>query len=177
VPLDNRHKAWLSFVRKALDVPIEHTMEELRSFQRIAMTENPSLVPLIQDYITLIKRSESRAKPSGAGGGPRKVARAGQMHLFDLLREKKFFPLNSDLAQFAARVVPDMRSYSFDKMARSDIAARIIEYIENSDPRARAALESSMREALASINKDPSTKVDRRSFLSKWERIIKGLEL
>jgi hypothetical protein len=161
-----------------MEVPLDYTVEELRSFRKLAMRENPSLVRMIEGYIDLAVNSETRAgvDASSTSAAPKR-GRGAQMHLFDLLREKTFFPLNSDLAQFAARVVPGMRTYSFDKMARSDIAARIIEYIEGSDPRARAALEASMREALFSIKKGPTKKLDRRSFLSKWERIIKGLEL
>lgn len=178
MPTDNRHKAWLTFVRKVMDVPVNYSVDDLRSFRRLAMQENPSLVRVIEGYVQLAIRSETGVElENSPTTRPANRSRIAQMHLFDLLREKKFFPLNSDLAQFAARVVPGMRSYSFDKMARSDIAARIVEYIEASDPRARAALENSMREALASMKRGPTKKVDRRSFLSKWERIIKGLEL
>ena len=70
-----------------------------------------------------------------------------------------------------------MRNYRFDKMSRGDIAARIIEYIEQSDPRARSKLEDFMREALGEIKSGHVRQVDRSSFFSKWERIIKGLEL
>ncbi len=175
MPSDNHHKAWLGFLRKALGVPMGYTVDDLRSFMEIASRENPSVAPLVEYYLRLAKRSESRVsprrRPSSARNG------TAQMHLFDLLRQKQFFPQNSDLARFAARVVPGMRAYSFDKMARSDIAARIVEYIENSDRRTRAALESSMREALTVMDKTPSKSKDRQTFLSKWERIIKGMEL
>lgn len=169
----NKHRAWLVFLRKALDVPVDYSVDQLRAFRDIAARENPSVVPLIEDYLRLAKRSETGA-PYRSGGMPR--TRHAQMHLFDLLREKRFFPRNSDLARFASRVLPEMRSYTFDKMARSDIAARIIEHIENSDPRTRTALESSMRQALDSLMVGVVKKVDK-SFLSKWENIIKGLEL
>jgi len=174
VPHENRHKAWLSFVRKAVSVPIDYTIDDLIWFRDIAAHENPSLLRLVDSYIELAKRAETRARRARQ---TLNKSDAAQMHLFDLLREKKFFPMNSDLARFAARVVPRMRVYSFGKMARSDIAARIVEYVENSDPRARAALENSMREALASMKHAPTKRIDRQSFLSKWERIIKGLEL
>ena len=67
-----------------------------------------------------------------------------------------------------------MRSFRFDKMSRSDIAARVIEHIEGLDPRARDALETSMREALAAMNKREPREAERQSFLSKWEAIIRG---
>ncbi|RTE88734.1 hypothetical protein D6B98_34280 [Bradyrhizobium sp. LVM 105] len=132
---------------------------------------------IIEEYLHLARRAETGAGERSASPLSFKHSRIAQMHLFDLLREKKFFPRNSDLARFAARVLPDMRSYSFEKMARSDIAARIVEYVEKSDPRAQRALEQSMREALAHINSRPPARGDRASFLSRWERIIKGLEL
>ncbi len=100
------------------------------------------------------------------------------MHLFDLLRQRAFFPQNLDLASFAARVLPNLRKFRFDKMSRGDIAARIIESIEESDPKTREALEVSMRQALQEMTKRSvgDTENERLSFLSKWERIIKGSE-
>ncbi len=92
--------------------------------------------------------------------------------MFDLLRDKKLFPSNSDLSGFAARIIPSMTTLTrWEKMSRGEIVAKIIEYVETRDPRARQALEASMRDALASGPDKPS---DRRSFFSKWEQIIKG---
>jgi hypothetical protein len=176
---NNLHKAWLSFVRKAVDVPLGYSKTDLEAFLNLARRESPSLVPLIRGYLMLAQKSETVAqqgeRPTRQSNTKRN--KASQMHLFDLLREKQFFPQNLELANFAARVMPHMRTYRFDKMSRSDIAARIIEHIESSDPRARDALEQSMRDALTAIGGRKSSKeVDRRSFLSKWERIIKGIE-
>jgi hypothetical protein len=176
LPSENQHEAWLLFARKALDVPIGYSKEELLAFRRIALREHPSLIRIIEDYLRLAEKSETNIRLNKARSEKQRV-RAAKVHLFDLLREKKFFPQNLDLAHFAARVLPHMRAFRFDKMSRSDIAARIIEYIENSDPRSRAKLEDSMRDALRAMKQRPTRDVDRRSFLSKWERIIKGLEL
>ena len=96
------------------------------------------------------------------------------MHLFDLLRERQLFPSNPDLSEFAGRVLPSMSRKRFDKMSRSDIAARILEYLEKKDSRTRKSLEISMREAMKTGRQG---KVDRKSFQSEWEKIIKGIEL
>lgn len=171
---DNKHQAWLRFARDVLDVPLGRSKEDLRLFLDLARRQHPMLVPIIQSYIELSEASDTNAS---AGESSKKGVRkptTKQMHLFDLLREKTFFPQNVDLSRFAERVVPHMRSYRFDKMSRSDIAARVIEYIEESDPKTREALESSMRLALSDLSKKPAGDVERRSFLSKWERIIKG---
>ena len=97
------------------------------------------------------------------------------MHLFDLLREKRLFASNTDLASFAAKVLPGIKGNRFDKMSRGDIAARIIEFLETKDSSTRRELEASMREAMDSTISGRA--VDRRSFVSKWEKIIKGIEL
>src|SRR5690349_14869514 len=108
-------------MRKVLAVPMDHSLEELHAFVRLAWKENPSLAPVVEDYLRLARRAETRIdQPVRSSGGG-----VDQMHLFDLLRQKRFFPRNSDLAKFAARVAPEMRTYSFEKMARSDIAARV----------------------------------------------------
>jgi hypothetical protein len=176
VASNDRHKAWLDFVRRAVNVPLGYSKEELRSFRSLAKRENPSLVPVIEAYLDLAERSDTYAEP-----GLSRMKRPGssQMHLFDLLRERKFFPQNLDLAHFAERVLPHLKTHRFDKMSRSDIAARIIEHIENSDRNARNKLEQSMREALNAMKRKPAKNAvaDRESFLSRWERIIKGLEL
>jgi hypothetical protein len=59
-------------------------------------------------------------------------------------------------------------------MSRGEIVAKIIEYVETLEPKTRRDLEVSMRDAMK-----PGTgkAADRRSFLSKWERIIKGIQL
>lgn len=172
--LDNKHQAWLRFVRDILSVPLGRSKEDLHQFLLIAHHQHPTLVPIVQKYIELAEMSDTPVFPADTTKRVSKKANSKQMHLFDLLREKTFFPQNIDLAKFAERVVPNMRSYRFDKMSRSDIAARVIEYIEESDPKTREALESSMRLALADLTRKPAGDVERRSFLSKWERIIKG---
>lgn len=170
------HRAWLIFVRRILDVPLGYSKEDLWTFRSIASRENPSLVPIIEGYLRLAENSETDVRLEFKRGKPGRREPA-QMHLFDLLREKKFFPQNLDLARFAARVLPHMRTYRFDKMSRSDIAARIIEFLEDTDIRTRDKLEEAMREALRVISRGPVKVSDRRSFLSRWEKIIKGIEL
>lgn len=143
----------------------------------MARIESPMFVDLIEAYIELAEKSRTGAVP-GSSRSSKKRRNGSQMHLFDLLREKTFFPQNLDLAQFASRVLPHMRTFRFDKMSRSDIAARIIEYLEGqTDPGTRDRLESSMREAMTEMKRRPVRQSDRKSFLSKWERIIKGIEL
>ena len=77
------------------------------------------------------------------------------MLLFDRLREKKLFPSNSELAEFAGNILPGIKGNRFDKMSRGDIAARVIEYLETKDPRTREALEASMRDAMKPHRKRP----------------------
>ncbi len=96
MPSENRHKPWLLFIRKALDVPIGYSKEELLAFRSIAVREHPSLAPIIEDYLRLAENSEINSELSKARRPNQKVG-AAQMHLFDLLREKKFFPQNLDL--------------------------------------------------------------------------------
>ena len=171
---DNKHKAWLGFVRKVADVPLEYSKDDLRAFRRLALRESPALLQLIESYLALAERSDVESS-GGAARSKSRQRNGSQMHLFDLLREKRLFPHNLLLAQFASRVLPHMRTYRFDKMSRSDIAARIIEYIERSDPRSRAKLEKSMRDALKAMKQRPIRPIERQSFLSKWEKSSKGL--
>jgi hypothetical protein len=170
---NKRHDAWLRFQRDVLSVPVGWTKEDLKVFMEIAQRQSPWLVPIIGGYLDLAYQSDTSARVRSTEG-KRGRPSSKPMHLFDLLREKTFFPQNLDLAKFASRVVPNMRAYRFDKMSRSDIAARIVEYIEGSDPKTRQALEASMREALAAMRGRATKPQERQSFLSKWEAIIKG---
>lgn len=130
----------------------------------------------MEEYLRLAERSDTdvvlskRKSPKRSGD----QLATSQMHLFDLLRERQLFPSNTDLSEFAGRVLPNMSRKRFDKMSRSDIAARILEYLEKKDVRARKSLETSMREAMKTGTRG---KVDRKSFQSEWEKIIKGIEL
>ena len=169
MPSLKSHKAWLTFLRKVISVPLGYSKEDLWEFVNTAQRESPSLVPIIEGYLRLAEESATNVEP-------RIKSTPDKKHLFDLLRDKKFFPQNSDLADFAGRVVPGISTYRFDKMSRGDIAARVIEYLE-SEPNTRARLERSMRDAFEQLRGQPARDVDRRSFLSTWENIIKGIHL
>jgi hypothetical protein len=174
---DYSHKALLRFVRKIVDVPVGYSKQDLIIFRNLASTEYPSLVPLIDAYLLLAERADTEVQLQAHALGQKATKRKTeprQMHLFDLLRDRRLFPQNSDLSDFAVRILPNMTRRRFDKMSRGDIAARIIEYLESRDPRTRESLETSMREAMTSGT--DSKLPDKRSFLTKWERIIKGLE-
>ena len=168
---DQGHQTLLRFIRKVVDVPGAHTKEDLIAFRDAASRAYPALVPVIEAYIYLADQSDTGVplRP-----GRRHQTPSREPHLFDLFREKQLFPSNADLSAFAARVLPNISDRRFNKMSRADIAARIIEYLEARDPRTRQELEKSMRDALAAR---PDTHTDRESFLAKWERIIKGIEL
>lgn len=173
---DNKHRALLQFIRRIVEVPAGHSKEDLMIFRSVASREYPSLVPLMDEYLRLAERADADVTPSKLqpkakeprNGGP------GSMHLFDMLRDKRLFPSNSDLSDFAGRVLPGISRTRFDKMSRGDIAARIIEYLETKDRHTRDELEASMREAMVSGS---TRATDRKSFFSAWEKIIKGIEL
>ncbi|MER9748875.1 hypothetical protein [Mesorhizobium sp. M0140] len=172
---DRKHEAWLKFSKDILALAAGKSKEDLRQFRDIADFHHPAIAPIINAYLDLAIRSDSDVKmPSAVAKRPRRQAASRDMHLFDLLREKTFFPQNLDLARFAGRILPSLRTNRFDKMSRSDIAARIIEFIEASDPGTKQALESSMRDGLDALAGRPPKESERRSFLSKWESIIKG---
>ncbi len=158
-----------------VDVPLGYSKEDLFTFRRIASQEYPSLVPVIDAYIKVADAAGSDVVMHRKNKPRLSRPTNGQMHLFDLLRDRRLFPYNSELSDFAGRILPNMKRYRFDKMSRGDIATRIIEYLENLEPSTRTRLEASMREALQSGGS--SKEADRKSFLSKWEKIIKGIEL
>lgn len=161
-----------------IDVPAGYSKEDLVGFRSVAVRDFPSLVPLIDDYIHMAERADTSVtkyplEQKRREREARMKSKHENMHLFDLLREKRLFPLNSDLSDFAGKILPNMARNRFDKMSRGDIAARVIEYLESRSQGTREKLENSMREAFA----DPAASTSRRSFFSKWERIIKGSEL
>ena len=161
-------------MNKVLDIPSGYSKEDLRAFRRVASREFPRLTQIIEDYLSLAEFSDSDGTNKRVSKSTKTASTAlEQMHLFDLLRDARVFRSNTELANFAARVLPNMHGYRFDKMSRGGIAARIIEYLETRTPKTRERLEASMRESLASPGKDS----ERKSFLTKWEKIIKGFEL
>lgn len=178
---DRKHWSLLQLIDKIVSVPLGFTKEDLTSFRQVASRSYPAIVPLIDEYIRFAEASATEVPPRRSVKASKKVgvglgtnAASPQMHLFDLLRERRLFPANADLSHFAARVLPNMNAYRFDKMSRGDIAGRIIEYLETLEPGTREQLEVSMRQAMSS----PSTAkpTDRKSFFSTWEKIIKGTQ-
>jgi hypothetical protein len=176
---DQKHRSLLLFIRKIVEVPLGYSKGDLLAFRSVASREYSALVPLIDNYIVLAERADTNVVPMKGANSKTSVKRSRtsteQMHLFDLLRDKKLFPSNSDLSGFAARIIPGMTTLTrWEKMSRAEIVAKIIEYVETCDLRKRQALEASMRDALVS-GSDKSS--DRRSFFSEWEQIIKGTHL
>ncbi len=173
---DQKHRALLQFIKKIVEVPAGHSKEDLMIFRSVASKEYPSLIPVMDAYLRLAEKADTNVSPVERRQSRSKEARRGDpaMHLFDMLRDKRLFPSNSDLSNFAARVLPGMSRTRFDKMSRGDIAARVIEYLETKDRHTRDELEASMREAMLS-GSDKAT--DRKSFFTAWEKIIKGIEL
>jgi hypothetical protein len=143
-------------------------------FRSTASREYPAFVPLMDEYLRLAESADSEAVPTTKVRTAKRTAEAA-MHLFDMLRDKKLFPSNADLAEFAGRVLPGITRNRFEKISRSEIAARIIDYLDTKDRRTREELEESMRLAMASPSSTSPT--NRRSFFSEWEKIIKGIQL
>jgi hypothetical protein len=174
---DSRHKGLLRFIKRIIDVPLGYSRDDLVMLRSAASRDYPYLVPLIDQYVKLADRSVldiSASSPPGARVSNPRHTKVEEMHLFDLLREKKLFPSNADLAEFAGKILPGIEGRRFGKMSRGDIAARVIEHLETKDRRTREELEASMREAMKPTHAKPT---ERQSFLSKWEKIIKGTQL
>jgi hypothetical protein len=158
----------LAMLRGICDSVLSTPDIDLTAVRRVAARDYPSLLPVIDEFA---KANTPLLLPSRG-----KVTRGSihPTHLFDLLRDDRLFPSNAALAQFATRILPKMYGYRFDKMARSDIVARIIEYLETIPTARREKLEASMRQ---SLDNGAKTVKDRSSFISKWEQIIKNIEL
>jgi hypothetical protein len=174
---DQKHRSLLQFIRKIVDVPVGYSKEDLVMFRSTASRDYPALVPLIDEYLRFAEKADTDAvsrTPRSNSGKRVKATDPAAMHLFDLLRDRKLFPSNSDLSDFAGRILPNMTRKRFDKMSRGEIVAKIIEYVETRDVKTRRDLEASMRDAMISGTDNTS---DRKSFLSKWEKIIKGIQL
>src|ERR1035437_3771514 len=116
-------------------------------FRSVASKDYPVFVPLMDAYLRLADNADTNVNPIITPGSKRASANSEQapMHLFDMLRDKKLFPSNSDLSEFAGRILPGMSRARFEKVSRADIAARIIEYLETKDRNTRDQLEASMR--------------------------------
>lgn len=175
MPRAERQQDYFRFVSKAADLVSEYTYEELSLFRRMARKSSPGMMPVISGYMEMLRRagepelSRSETGRSETLNGNSRT----NVHLFDLLRSKELFPTNVELAQFASKVLPGMANRRYDKMSRAEIAARVVEYLETLPTEKSSRLEELMRDAIA----NKSTRRDRQSFFSKWERIIKGIEL
>ena len=170
------HQDWFEFLRKVAELPSGYAIDDLRRFQRIAERQYPELVPVIKAYIYLVQLSYAEMpKPQSPGKPPEKRRKkVDERPLFDLFRDRGFFSTNSELVKFALGVAPDMKHYRFDKMSRGAIAFKLVEHLEKLPNHTRARLEISMREAMDAA---PDKSEDRQIYVSKWERIIKGLAI
>lgn len=159
-----------------MDVAAGYNKGDLLQFRSLASHDYPGLVTLIEEYLRLAENSDTNviAISDRNKSAKSNKQQPDQMHLFDLLREKRLFPSNTDLAEFAQKILTNVPSGRFGKISRPEIAAKIIEHLETLPVETREKLETSMRDALKSGAKKPT---EKSSFLSKWERIIKGIDL
>ncbi len=173
---DKRHRPMLLFIKKMMDVAAGYGKDDLLQFRSLASHDYRALVPLIDEYLRLTEKSDTEIFPAGDSIRSAKSDKQqpNRMHLFDLLREKRLFPSNNDLAEFAQRILTSVPSGRFGKISRPEIAAKIIEHLETLPSETRERLEASMRDAL---KVGPKKQAGKGSFLSKWERIIKGTDL
>ena len=180
--VERTHKDWLEFLRKAAELPIGYSIDDLIWFRTIAERQYPALAPLVAACIHLAQQSDLAIALEGPSPRPAKAkkmtsaqsAPQAQAPLFDLFKDKNLFPKNSDLINFAMRAVPNMKEYRFDKMSRGDIAHRLVEQIRSLSPQARDSLEASVREA---VSHSPELGKEVRSFVSKWSSIIRDMAL
>jgi hypothetical protein len=171
---DKRHRPMLLFIKKMMDVAAGYGKDDLLQFRSIASHDYRALVPLIEEYLRLAERSDTDVALKENRSSKIDMLQPGRMHLFDLLREKRLFPSNNDLAAFAQKILTNVPSGRFGKISRPEIAAKIIEHLETLPNNTRDKLEVSMRDALRSGSK---RQTDKDTFLSKWEKIIKGIDL
>lgn len=107
---DNRHRRLLQFIKRIIEVPLGYSKDDLVLLRSVASREYPALVPLIDEYVSLAE-SSTLDLPSGNERRARNITtrESRDMHLFDMLREKKLFPSNSELAEFAGRFSQALR--------------------------------------------------------------------
>src|SRR5688572_22058945 len=123
-----------------MDVPLGYSRDDLIMLRSAAARDYPAMVGVIDEYLNLTERSTTEISHDVSAKttpGRRTSTNVGETHLFDLLRSKKLFPSNSDLAEFAGKILPGIKGNRFDKMSRGDIAARVIEHLETKDVRTR----------------------------------------
>lgn len=175
-PRDTAQKRFLRFVSKLTDALAQVSPDDLGDYERWAYEGYSHLLPILKACQQLVYQlGPDIHRPVGSLRVPVKTRRHEREHLFDLLRSKEHFPTNLELSEFASKILPNMSAKRFDKMARADIAARIIEYLESFDPRTRKKLEHSMRTAIMQMPAE-APEIDK-SFFSQWQKIIKGIEL
>ena len=167
-------QGYLAFVSRLTDLLSNYTPRDLRMFLDAARRGVPSMFPVIEACIEMVESAPRGTRGKSVSIGPSQIGiYPERLHLFDLLRSRDLFPSNADLALFAARVVPKMTRKRFGKMSRSDIAVRIIDYLETLDLDKRRRLEDSMRKAIDSISAGLEGKPE--SFFLQWEKIIKAI--
>ena len=178
------HKDWLEFLRKAADLPIGYSVDDLLYFQRVAERQYPALAPLVAACVHLAQASDLAIAFEGPEpaktvtvGSPARVHANGyhQREVSPLLRDEKLFPKNTDLIKLANRLLPDMHQYRFDKMSRSSIIGKIIDHMDTLATKKRTKIENALRQAAEATRNEPS--VAGSSFFTRWEEIIKNLEL
>lgn len=176
---DRDHRTWFGFLERLAVLSREYSIEDLRWLKKEAVGRYPSAIPMIDACLSLAA-SDNRALRSEPVSDE-KPPKSGQADvrlnspLSAALLNAERFPANSDLVAFARSILPTFPELRFDKMGRGRIVDTIIAHMQKAAPETRGSFERALLQS-GHANSDDVTnpKGARSSFLSDWERVIKG---
>lgn len=168
------HRNWFRFLEKLATLSGEYSVDDLKWLKKEASRRYPSAIPLIEACLNLAN-SDSKPLRSGSlndeGSPMKRHADARDASPISLaLFDTDMFPGNSDLVALAKATIPKFPDLRFDKMGRARIVDTVLAHVQKAPEDARKSFEQAVLGEVGS----PKSVDTGGSFLSGWEKVIKG---
>ena len=171
---DRDHRNWFGFLEKLAALSREYSVDDLRWLRKEAAHRYPSAIPLVEACLSLASSDVRPTKvdvPTNASSHIKHhVAARASLPVSQALSDISRFHSNSDLIKFAKATMPELPDLRFDKMGRARIVDTIVAYAQ----RAPVAVRRDFEMALLGREMASSPSQTGSSFLSSWEKVIKG---
>ncbi len=168
------------FVSSYTPAQTRREQSNIRAFAHKAMDDRPPLTgPIELRFVAYMPIAASWSKKKQADALADRIRPTGTPDLDNCMKQVDSF--KELVWRDDAQVTDAMLWKRYSDRPRLVIEVYALEcravenlLVEKLPPKTRTSLEASMREAIAML---PEENGERRSFLSKWESIIRGLEI
>lgn len=171
--MENKFKnSYFKFLSTITGILSEYTTNQLNEFRYISKNSFPEMTSVIEAFLQVLNSNIKKVSYNKDVGLIKKIIPTNmeKLSLENLFMSKDLFPSNKDLIEFTNRILK--KKINLVRPSRATIVKKIMRALDSLNSNRREKLERMIRDEIAKGNNFKS-----QSFFSRWEEIIKGIEL